>query len=317
MILSGDVGGTNTRLALLECRDGRFHKQSSVVLPSSEYESLEAAVEHFLASVNQTCDGAAFGIAGPVMDGRCTATNLPWIIDSESLSRRFGWDRVVLLNDLEAQAAGIPYLQPDDFAVLHEGIVQVGNRALIAAGTGLGQAGLYFDGEKHHVFATEGGHTDFAPHNELQIELLRFMTERHGRVSWERLVSGMGLSNIFSFFVEHKKMTPISELGQNPSPADISQAALSRSCEVADHALELFVTLYGAEAGNLALKTMSVNGLFVGGGIAPKILERLSGESFRTAMTSKGRMSSVLENMPVKVLLDDDTALYGAAGALL
>lgn len=317
MILTGDVGGTNTRLAILEPTDeGRFVKHGSQVFPSADFSSLEDAIDAFLEQAGEPCERAAFGIAGPVMNGRCTATNLPWVIDRETLKSRFGFTEVAMLNDLEAQAAGIRFLRDDDFAVLQEGTAKPGNRALIAAGTGLGQAGLVFDGERHRVFATEGGHTDFAPHDELQIELLRFMIGRHGRVSWERLVSGMGLENIFAFFVEGRKEEPVAELRDGPRAADISKAALDGSCAVADAALELFVTLYGAEAGNLGLKTLSVNGLFLGGGIAPKILPRLKRPNFLTAMTRKGRMSPLLEVMPVRVLLDGDTALYGAAGAL-
>lgn len=317
MILTGDVGGTNTRLAILDpSEDGRFVKHASEVFPSADFASLEDAIDAFLASTGFPCERAAFGIAGPVMDGRCTATNLPWVIDAAALRERFGFKEVALLNDLEAQAAGIRFLRDDDFAVLQEGVAKPGNRALIAAGTGLGQAGLVATGSTHRVFATEGGHTDFAPHDELQIELLRFLIARHGRVSWERVVSGMGLENIFAFFIEGRGLRPATELRENPRAADISRAALTGSCEVADAALELFVTLYGAEAGNLGLKTLSVNGLFLGGGIAPKILPRLQRPNFLGAFTHKGRMSPLLESMPVRVLLDGDTALYGAAGAL-
>lgn len=317
MILTGDVGGTNTRLAILGKNEvGRFVKHASEVFPSADFGSLEDAVDAFLGSTGFPCERAAFGIAGPVMDGKCTATNLPWIIDAAALESRFGFEDVALLNDLEAQAAGIRFLHDDDFAVLQEGVAKPGNRALIAAGTGLGQAGLAFDGRAHRVFATEGGHTDFAPHDDLQIDLLRFLIERHGRVSWERVVSGMGLENIFAFFVEGRKRCPVPELRDRPRAADISRAAMDGLCEVADEALELFVTLYGAEAGNLGLKTLSVNGLFLGGGIAPKILPRLQRAQFLRAFTRKGRMSPLLESMPVRVLLDGDTALYGAAGAL-
>ena len=318
MILTGDVGGTNTRLAILErTSEQRFQKHASMTFASRDHESLEAAVSLFLESVGESYPQAAFGVAGPVIDNRCSATNLPWTIDAQQLKRRFGLAHVVLLNDLEAQGAGIDFLDDAQCHVLQEGVAKPGNRALIAAGTGLGQAGLYFDGVRHHAFATEGGHTDFAARDELEIELLRYlMAKLGGRVSWERLLSGQGLVNIFSFFVENQGRAPVSELRESPTAPAISQAALEGRCEVADAALELFVSLYGAEAGNLALKTLSVGGVFLGGGIAPKILDRLKGPNFMKAFTTKGRMSPLVQEMPVRVLMDGDTALYGAAGAL-
>lgn len=317
MILTGDVGGTNLRLALLEPTGEGFKKHAAKTFASGDFACLEDAVSLFLDHTGGSFEQAAIGVAGPVIGNRCGATNLPWVIDGRRLQRRFGFQRIALLNDLEAQAAGIAWLPDHSISVLYEGEERPGNRALIAAGTGLGQAGMYFDGRRHQAFATEGGHADFAPHNEIQIELLRFMTARHGRVSWERLVSGMGLQNLLAFFVEVQGMEPIAELANSPSPSMISQAALEGRCPVADRALDLFVTLYGAEAGNLGLKTLAVNGLYLGGGIAPKILARLRGDGFRRALTAKGRMSPLMELMPVRVIMDGDTALYGAAAMLL
>lgn len=315
-ILSGDVGGTNTRLAIL-VRDGdRFTKLASRTVPSADFERLEDAVSEFLADFDQACELAAFGVAGPVIGERCEATNLPWVIDAAALRQQFGFEKVTLLNDLKAQALGIRFLRDRDLQVLHPGRPKAGNRALIAAGTGLGQAGLFFDGREHRVFATEGGHGDFAPHREIHMDLLRYLTDRHGRASWERVVSGSGLVNIFRFLVEDQNLSPAKELAAEPSAADISRFALQGSCPVADQALDIFVELYGAEAGNLALKMLAVNGLFVGGGIAPKILERLKNPSFLNAFCSKGRMSHLVREIPVKVILNGDTALYGAAGSV-
>ena len=321
-ILSGDVGGTNTRLAVLEPRDGKFVKRASRTVPSADYPCLEDAITDFFESVHEPCSLAAIGVAGPVVDDRCEATNLPWIVDTVTLKSRLGFKQIALLNDLKAQALGIHYLQEEDIETLHAGTVKTGNRALIAAGTGLGQAGLFYDGHRHRVFATEGGHADFAPHDETHIELLRFLTRRYGRASWERVVSGSGLVDLFRFLVENLDLEPIPELAlgqspETPSPADISAAALEKRCPVADRALDVFVQLYGAEAGNLALKTLAVNGLFVGGGIAPKILERLKKPLFLNALHAKGRMSTLVRDIPVRVILNGDTALYGAASVIV
>ena len=317
-ILSGDVGGTNTRLAILQPTGGRFAKLASRTAPSVGFAGLQDAINALLDRVDRPCPkAAAFGIAGPVVGNRCEATNIPWIVDADELKADFGFQRVALLNDLEAQAQGIQYLRDEDFEVLHPGTAKPGNRALIAAGTGLGQAGLFFDGEQHRVFATEGGHTDFAPRNDLQIALLQYLTRRYGRGSWERVLSGPGLEDMFRFLVEDRELSPHPELGRTPDAATISNAALEGRCEVADRALDLFVELYGAEAGNLALKILAINGLFVGGGIAPRILERLKGPLFLQSFRAKGRMSSLVQDIPVRVILDGDCALYGAAGAVV
>ena len=320
-ILSGDVGGTNTRLAVLEPRDGGFVKRAARTVPSADYDCLEDAIRDFFDTQHAPCSYAAFGIAGPVVGDRCEATNLPWIVDAANLKAELGFEQVAVLNDLKAQALGIRFLNQTDFETLHPGVAKVGNRALIAAGTGLGQAGLFFDGHRHRVFATEGGHADFAPHDETQIELLRFLTDRFGRASWERVVSGSGLRHLFHFLVEGLDMEPIPELvigpEGKPSPQQISSAALEQRCSVADRALDIFVQLYGAEAGNLALKTLAVNGLFIGGGIAPKILERLRSSLFMDAFRSKGRMQGLVRDIPVHVILNGDTALYGAAGVIV
>ncbi len=319
-ILSGDVGGTNTRLAVLEPQNGGFVKKAARTVPSADYDCLEDAIRDFFDTTAEPCSFAAFGIAGPVVGDRCEATNLPWIVDAANLRSALGFEKVAVLNDLKAQALGIRFLKRDDFETLHAGKAKPGNRALIAAGTGLGQAGLFFDGHRHRVFATEGGHADFAPHDEIHIELLRFLTDRFGRASWERVVSGSGLRNLFHFLVEGLDMEPIPELAigeGRPSPQQISSAALEKRCPVADRALDIFVQLYGAEAGNLALKTLAVNGLFIGGGIAPKILERLRSSLFMDAFRAKGRMQGLVRNIPVHVILNGDTALYGAAGVIV
>ncbi|MCK5383320.1 MAG: glucokinase, partial [Gammaproteobacteria bacterium] len=261
---------------------------------------------------------ACFGVAGPVRNGVATITNLPWQLVASDLGEELGIAQVALLNDLEANAWGIQALDADDFYVLQEGDRDPsGNAAVIAAGTGLGEAGIFRDGRRHRPFGTEGGHTDFSPANELEFELLRYLLDRFAHVSWERVLSGPGLVNIYTFLQKyHKHEAPgwLSESMHTGDPAAaISQAALLEQDEVCVDALDLFVHFYGVEAGNLALKIMATGGVYLGGGIAPKIIEKLKGERFLQSFRSKGRMQALLESMPLRVILNDRTALYGPA----
>lgn len=318
MILAGDIGGTNSRLALFELDGRRLRRVDEARLPSSGSASLEDVLETFLSPRKMRVDVAGFGLPGPVQDGRVVTTNLPWVVDQARLRAHLGLDVVELLNDIEAFSHGLAALEDDDVVVLNTGAAGAqGNRAVIAAGTGLGEAGLFWDGRRHHPFATEGGHTDFAPTDELQFGLLRFLQERHGRVSWERVVSGPGLVNIHDYLRDVARVASPAPLPPELRSADpaatIANAALARACPLAQRALDLFVRLYGAEAGNLALKMKALGGVFVGGGIAPKILSKLQEPSFLTAFSSKGRMRTLVEAMPVKVVLRDDTGLLGAA----
>jgi glucokinase len=235
-------------------------------------------------------------------------------VDGGRLAELLGLDSVGLLNDLEANAWGIQALGPEDLAVLNEGDPRAtGNAAVISAGTGLGEAGLYWDGERHRVFASEGGHADFAPRGEVQLELYRFLAAEIGHVSYERVCSGMGIVNIYRFLLHSGSLAePEWYRAADDKAAAVSTAA-SQGDETADRALELFCSIYGAEAGNLALKVMATGGVYVGGGIAPKIVPRLQGGGFMRAFTDKGRLSRVLERIPVRVILNDKTALLGAA----
>jgi len=318
MILAGDIGGTNTRLAFVEERDGRLVPAIEARFPSREHASLETVLHKFLAANPHPISCAAFGIAGPVRRGRCDATNLPWVVDAALVARDLDLKRVGLINDLEANAWGIALLEAKDFAVLNEGTPDPeGNAAIISAGTGLGQAGLYWDGTLHRPFASEGGHGDFAPRNDLEIELLRYLLTQHQRVSSERAVSGPGLRNIYRFLRDTGRGEEPAWLAermrqQDPS-AVISQAALRGESDLCVQALDLFVTLYGAEAGNVALKMMATGGVYLGGGIAPKILPRLQDPIFLNAFVAKGRLKPLMQVMPVRVILNDKTALLGAA----
>ena len=302
MILAGDIGGTNTRLALF---DGDPREPAALTTyPSSVHAGLEEMVEAFLAEHSAQVERACFGVAGSVRDGHCVdTTNLAWPVEGSSLARALGLPAVSLLNDLEANARGIAALGPEDFAVLNDGDPNArGNAAVISAGTGLGEAGLYWDGERHRAFTCEGGHTDFGPRSEVEVDLWRFLAAEHGHVSYERVCSGMGLVNIYRF------------LGGGPvEAAEISRSALAGTDERAVRALDLMVSIYGAEAGNLALKVMATGGVYLGGGIAPKILAKLADGTFMRAFTTKGRFRPLLERVPVRVILNDRTALLGAA----
>jgi len=318
MILAGDIGGTNTRLALFRPDGGRPLVVEQDIFRSREHAGLDEIVEKFMVSRQYPVERACFGIAGPIKNGRCEATNLAWIVDSRQLAVKLNLQRVSLINDLEANAHGIAELESKDLAVLNSGSADAqGNAAIISAGTGLGEAGLFWDGKRHHPFACEGGHTDLAPRNELEIDLLRYLLTKFRRVSYERVVSGPGLVNVYNFFrnanPDQESSSIAEEMRQENPAAVITRAGMKGSCRLCVQALDLFVSLYGAEAGNLALKIMSTGGIFVGGGIAPRILPKLTEPMFMRAFTTKGRMSPLLEAMPVRIILNDKTALLGAA----
>jgi glucokinase len=318
IVLSGDIGGTKTRLALFETDGRELQTLVEKSFPSGSYTSLDAIVRAFLQVTGASCPRACFGVAGPVQEGRCHTTNLPWEIDAAAMQRDLGFAEVRLLNDLEANAWGIPALEPKDFCLLQPGRAGArGNAAVIAAGTGLGEAGMYWDGKRHHPFASEGGHTDFSPGNDLEIALLQHLRRSFEHVSWERVVSGPGLVNLHGFLCEHSASDPPAwlqrELQAGDPAAAISRAALGERDPLCSQALDLFVYLYGVEAGNQALKVMATGGVYLGGGIAPKILERLKGPRFLEGFTAKGRMAPLLRQMAVRVILNDRTALYGPA----
>jgi glucokinase len=318
MILAGDIGGTNSRLVYCEIVQGRVQPIVEETFPSRGSASLGDIVHTFVSKHSLRVTHACFGIAGPIRHGRSEAINLAWVVDAEQLAQQFRLARVWLINDLEANAYGVAALAPEDFVVLNEGTPDAeGNAAVIAAGTGLGEAGLYWDGKQHWPFASEGGHASFAPDDALQVELLQYLKQQFTHVSWERVLSGPGLYNIYTFLrdtqrgIEQAWLT--EELRQVDPPAAIAGAALAGTCDLCVQALDLCVALYGAEAGNLALKVMATGGVFVGGGIAPKIVAKLKESTFMRAFCAKGRLQPVLAAIPVRVIMNDKTALYGAA----
>ncbi len=317
MILAGDVGGTKVHLALFDFSDGRLSRSRDKQYPARQYSGLEEIVREFMGADKAT--SACFGVPGPVREGRLRLTNLPWTLDSRELSRHLEIDYVFLINDLEANGYGIAELDASQIYTLSEGDAsQIGNRALISAGTGLGECFMVWDGRHHKPYPSEGGHCDFAPRNEDEIDLLRFLRQKYGgRISFERVVSGQGLTNIYEFLREVRGVEEpawLAERMTNEDPnAVITELAMAARSEICEKATDMFVSAYGAEAGNLALKILSVGGLYVGGGIAPRILEKLKDGTFIKAFTDKGRLSQLLVNTPVRIILESRTALLGAA----
>ena len=317
-VLAGDIGGTNTRLALYDVNGRRLEALAVQGYSSQQYDSLNAVMREFLDTHQPPPQAACLGVAGPVHDQVARITNLPWQISAAEIAAEFGLGSVSLLNDLEATGWGLPTLQADDLCTLQKGNTRAsGNAAIIAAGTGLGQAGLYFDGEHHQAFACEGGHTDFSAQSELDMALLRYLQREHDHVSWERVVSGSGLVSLHACLCELRQREIPDWLQQSMQAGDpaaaISSAAQQGRDAICTEALQWFIHLYGVEAGNLALKLMATGGVYVAGGIAPKILEQLQDGSFMQAFCSKGRMRALMERMPVRVVLNDAVALQGAA----
>jgi glucokinase len=318
MILAGDIGGTNARLAYFQPQNGHLRLVSERVFPSREHQEFGEIVEEFLEDSPTRPDVACFGIAGPVRNGRVETSNLPWIIEQSRLAKQIRLPATLLINDLEASAWGVGGLAAGDLVALNRVSGRaIGNQAVIAPGTGLGEAGLFWDGTRHHVFACEGGHTDFAPQGDLQIGLLRFLQARFGHVSYERVLSGPGLENVYEFLRESgcAKETPelAAEMSRGDGAAAISRAALFGKNALAEKALDLWIAVYGAEAGNLALKTMATGGLFLAGGISPKVLAKLTGPIFMQAFLDKGRLRPLVESIPVQVITNDKAGLLGAA----
>lgn len=318
MILAGDIGGTNARLAYFQPQNGHLRLISERVFPSREHSELGEIVTQFLHDSGTHPEAACFGIAGPVRNGRVETSNLPWVIEQSRLAKQIELPATLLINDLEASAWGIGALGNADLVALNQVSGPVsGNQAVVAPGTGLGEAGLFWDGARHHVFACEGGHSDFAPQGELQIELLRYLTARFGHVSYERILSGPGLVNVYEFLRDtgcgKESAALASEMQKRDPAAAISRAALNETDPLANKALELFISVYGAEASNLALKTMSTGGLFLAGGISPKILAKLKGPWFMKAFLDKGRMRPLVESIPVQVVTNEKAGLLGAA----
>lgn len=318
-ILAGDIGGTHSRLALCDVAGSVVRRDIQVNYDSRRYESLAAIARAFISEHHIEVHHACFGVPGPVQGRRARVTNLPWKVDADDLERELGIDSIYLLNDLEASAHGLATLSEADFRELRAGDPgAVGNAGLLAAGTGLGEAGLFWDGQRHRPFACEGGHTDFAPADDLEIELLRFLQSRvGGHISWERVVSGPGLVSLYEFLGSRdpgaRSKALAEAMAEGDAAEEISRAAMEDSDSLAERAVMWFLALYGAEAGNVALKYLATGGIFLGGGIAPKLARLLPESDFVERFEDKGRMRALLERMTLSIVMNDKAALQGAA----
>jgi glucokinase len=321
LLLAGDIGATKTTLAIVSAKAGPRSPLAEVTFPSARYSSLETLVHDFLAAARLNVDRASFAVAGPVVAGRAQLTNLPWMIDEAELAKDLNLRSIELLNDVQATAYAVPALEPNELHILNEGQPEPqGNVAVIAPGTGLGEGFLTWEGSSYRAHASEGGHVDFAPSNELEIELLRYLQERVEHVSYEWVCSGLGLPHIYAFLKEsgHAReplwLAERLTSAEDPTPL-IVNAALDpdESCKLCVATLDLFISVLGAEAGNLALKVLATGGVYLGGGIPPRILPGLANRKFMEAFQRKGRRTDLLAQMPVQVILNPKAALLGAA----
>jgi glucokinase len=321
MILAGDVGGTKVHLALFGFEQGRLTHIRDEKFPAKEHSGLEEIVRRFLDETpgDNEVTAACFGVPGPVRGGKLKLTNLPWVLDSAELSRNLKIEHLFLINDLEANGYGIPELSADQIFVLSEGNpAAIGNRGLVSAGTGLGECVLAWNGRSHMPMASEGGHTDFAARSDVEIELLRYLRSMlKGRVSVERVVSGIGLKNIYTFLRDVKGLEEPAWLQARMQTEDanavIGELGEAGTNELCFRTLDMFVSAYGAEAGDLTLKVLAIGGMYIGGGIAPKILKKMQEGSFMKSFTDKGRLSDLLVHTPVRIILESRAALIGAA----
>jgi glucokinase len=321
IMLAGDIGGTKTNLAVFSSQVGLHAPLAEGTFPSGDYPSLEALVQEFLSRNGIEVDRASFGVAGPVVNGQAKITNLPWMMDEENLAEVLGLPSVHLLNDLLAFAHAVPFLTEKDLHVLNKGsAVSGGAMAVVAPGTGLGEAYLTWDGTKYRAHASEGGHADFAPANASETGLLQYLQDRFDHVSYERVCSGSGLANIYDYLKDSGYAEEPDWLADHMASAHdrtpaIVKAALDedRPCELCNATLSMFISVLGAEAGNVALKMMATGGVYLGGGIPPRILSTIEKGPFMEAFRRKGRMSKLMEKIPVYVILNPKAALLGAA----
>ena len=321
MILAGDVGGTKVHLALYNFEAGRLIPVRDHKYPAGEFASLDDVVHDFLKDPAEKAQitAACFGLPGPVRDGRLKLTNLPWSLDVRELQTSLGIEHIFLINDLEANGYGIPELAPASIVTLHQGDADAqGHQGLIAAGTGLGEALLIWDGKRHRPIPSEGGHCDFSARTDREIALLQYLRRTlNGRVSTERVVSGLGMGNIYAYLRDVEKLHEPAWLKHRLATEDpnavIGTCAEDGTSSICFETMKIFAAAYGAETGNIALKVLATGGMYLGGGIAPKALKTLQNGQFIAAFLDKGRLSPLLQAIPVRVILDQTCALLGAA----
>jgi glucokinase len=318
VILAGDVGGTKCNIALFAEKNGKLHVVFKQRFASKDFARFDLIIKEFTRQAaphltDEKVRAAGFGVAGPVINNRIHATNLPWVIDADSLSKELGVKTIALMNDLGATGHSLDHLPAEDFVVLNQGTpVEGATRALLGAGTGLGQSILFWDGDRYRVVPSEGGHSDFAPHTDEQIELLKCMRKRYPQVSWELILSGRGFRTIHEFLSSTVKHPIFDDPDADPAPF-ITKAGLSKECPVCVQTLDLWTAIYGAEAGNLALKVLALGGVYVAGGIAIKILPKMQDGTFFKEFRDKWHFGEMLSNIPVSVVLNESAPLIGAA----
>ena len=317
VVLAGDIGATKTNLALFEIHKGQLTLVKEKTYHTGDFNAFTEMVLSFHTDKLSVIDGICLGVAGPVTRGKVKGTNFPWEIDSAEISRELRVQSVTLINDMEANAYGMSALGKDDFEVLKEGSNIPGNAVIISPGTGLGEAGLYWDGALYHPYATEGGHCDFSPRNELDWELWKSLHQKYGHVSWERIISGPGIYGIYQFLRGFRGMPEpkwlTDKIQQGDAAAVITAVAHEKSDPICIETLDLFVRYLAIEAAQFALKTKATGGVYLGGGIVPKILRMINRELFTENFVAAGRMNPLLQLMPVQVVLNDKTPLLGAA----
>lgn len=319
--LAGDIGGTKTILALFSHAEGPLHPLNEATFASNSYPSLDAIIEDFFSQTKTSAATACFGVAGPVREGRAVITKLPWQPDIRMLQSTHCFSRATLINDLAATGYGIPHLEQSSFFTINKGLqINHGALGVIAPGTGLGEVLFTWDGSQYLAVPSEGGHTDFGPSSETESQLLDFLRQQYGHVSYDRICSGRGIPAIYEFYKSVQKLEEPAWLAENIAAADdptpvIVNTALdgTKNCDICKSTLQLFISILGAEAGNLALKGLTVGGMYLGGGILPRILPFLKEETFMESFTSKGRMRYLLQDIPLKVILNPKAALIGAA----
>lgn len=317
VILAGDIGGTKANILLSHYSKEGLKTIKEDRYASKDFHSFSDILQHFLLGQQQP-DKICFSVAGPVIDGKVKFTNLSWHIDAEDISKHFGGSPVAILNDLESTAYGLAGLKKEELTTLYKGSSDTpGNIGILAAGTGLGEAGLFFDGKNYHPFATEGGHSDFAPRSKRDIEVLTFLLGRHEHVSWERLLSGNGIYTIWQYLTQiEKKDAPlwlIKEM-ENTDPAPIiSKAAITGTCPVCAEAIEMFNRYLAIEAVNMILKLKTLGGLYLAGGIAPKLSQLLNPATWKEVFNQSGRMKQLLNDVTVYVVLNEKAPLIGAS----